>query len=116
MQQKTNQRMKTIGFIMARECDHQSDKSAPSPQHDVPLAFCFTADTETNGPMMTPEMLRWFEIGYTAIAIVQFDPNMPDRLSVFTSGVLPECLQSALSKKGEGLIIDACSDLAREYN
>lgn len=46
MQHPINECMKTIGFIMAVVCDRQADKSAPHPQHDVPLAFCFTADTD----------------------------------------------------------------------
>jgi hypothetical protein len=111
-----NECVMTIGFIMAVVCDHQSDKSTPNPQHDVPMAFCFTADGENNSLIQTPEMLQLYDRGYSPIAIIRFDPNMPKKLAVRTRGVLPECLQSELSKKAEGLVHEALSGLARKYN
>jgi hypothetical protein len=116
MQQRTNECMKTLGFIMAVVCDHLSDKSTPNPQHDVPLAFCFTTDTEFNSLIVTPEMLQLIYRGYFAIAIVRFNPSMPDQFHVFTPRALPECVRIALLKKSEGLVNDAFSVSAREYN
>ena len=103
MQQRTNECTKTLGFIMAVVCDHQSDKSTPNPQHDVPLAFCITGDTELNTLIVTPEMHQLIDKGYSAIAIVRFSPSMPDQLQVFTPRALPRCVRFALLTKSEGL-------------
>jgi hypothetical protein len=116
MQHAMNERMMTIGIIMAVVCDHSSGKGTTNSQHDVPMAFCLTADTTNNCLITTPEMEELFGLGYSAIAVVRFDPKMPDKFSMFTSGVPSECLQSALSKKAEGLVHDALSRLARAYN
>jgi hypothetical protein len=116
MQQMTNERMKTLGIIMAVVCDHQSDKSTPNPQHDVPMAFCFTPDTESNILIVTPEMIQLIYRGYSAIAIVRLHPGMPDQFHVFTPRALPECVRFALLKKSEGLINNAFSVSGREYN
>jgi hypothetical protein len=53
------------------------------------MAFCFTADTDFNSLIVTPEMLQLIYKDYSAIAIVRFDPSMPDQFHVFTP---PECV------------------------
>ncbi len=116
MQQKTNECMKTIGFIMALECDHQSDKSTSNPQHDVPLAFCLMPETESNTLIVTPEMLQLIYRGYSAVAIVRFDSSMPDQFHVSLPRALPACVRFALLKKSECLVNDAFNVSAREYN
>jgi hypothetical protein len=116
MQQNTNESMKTLGYIMAAVCNHQSDKSTPDPQHDVPLAFCFSANMEINSLIVTPEMLQLVYRGYSVIAIVRFDSSMPDQFHLFTPRTLPECARSALLKKSESLVNDAFSVSVRGYN
>jgi hypothetical protein len=116
MQQMMNESMQILGIIMAVVCDHQSDKSTPSFQHDVPMAFCITGDMDANNPTVTLEMLQLGWRGYSQVAIVRFDSNMPDQFHVFTPRDLPVCVQLALLKKAECLINDAFSRSTGEYN
>jgi hypothetical protein len=116
MQQRTNESMKILGFIMAVVCDHQSDKSTPNLLHDVPMAFCITGDMEANKPTVTLEMIQLSYRGYSAIAVVRFDSNMPDQFHVSTPRALPDCVRFALLKKAECLLNDPFSVSAGEYN
>lgn len=111
-----NEGMMTIGIFMAVVCDHSSGKGDTNSLHDVPLAFCLTADGKDNTFILTPEIKELFDIGYSAIAVLRFAPDMPDRFSQFTLWGLPECLLSALSKKSDGLVHKALSGLAGESN
>jgi hypothetical protein len=116
MQQARNDGRMTIGIFMAVVCDHSSAERTTISQHDVQLFFCFTADDENCGYIPTPEIAELFEMGYSAIAVLRYDPKIPKRFSQITLEGLPECLQSALSKQSDALVHDALSWLAREYN
>jgi hypothetical protein len=116
MQQVLNDGMKTIGIFMAVDSDHSSDEGTAISQHDVPLSFCLTADGENNTFIVTPEIAELFGMGYAAIAVLRFDPNLPDRFFQFTLEGLSERLLSALTEKSEGLVHNALSQFGRGYN
>jgi|ERR1035441_1356347 hypothetical protein len=70
MQQAKNDGKMTSGIFMAVVCDHPSAEDTTNSQHDVPLAFCLTANGKNNSFIVTPEMVELSEMGYSAIAVL----------------------------------------------